>query len=73
MSRWKLNTLIIWNDHAPINSEDVVKYAHSRGIKLIWGFSWAWGEELNPADVKELEKWKKRVINTYKIQYQDSC
>ena len=28
MARLKLNQLIIWNDYAPLNAEDIVAYAH---------------------------------------------
>ena len=38
----KLNELVVWNDYAPINAKDVVEYAHSLGIKVIWGFAWGW-------------------------------
>jgi len=69
MSKWKMNTVIMWNDYAPLNAKDIVEYAHSRGIKVIWGFSWCWGEKVNPTDKDELEKWTKRVINTYEEQY----
>lgn len=69
MSKWKMNIITIWNDFAPLNAKDVVDYAHSRGIKVVWGFSWCWGEKVNPTAVKELEKWSDRVISTYEEQY----
>ena len=69
MSRWKMNILIVWNDYAPVNARDITDYAHSLGIKLIWGFSWGWGELLNPNDSEQLAYWRNRVIDTYEQQY----
>ena len=72
MSRWKMNIVTIWNDYVPLNAKDIVEYAHSRGIKVIWGYSWCWGEDVNPKDEKELEKWTKRILDTYEFQYADT-
>jgi hypothetical protein len=69
MSKWKMNMIIIWNDCAPMNAKQIVEYAHSRGIKVIWGFSWCWGEPVDPNDPSEVVKWTKRVIDTYEEQY----
>lgn len=69
MSRWKMNVLTIWNDYAPVNISDVVSYAHSRGIQVIFGYSWCWGEEVNPKDPEQLEYWQKRVLEIYETQY----
>ncbi len=68
----KMNTAIIWNDHAPVNAREMVDYAHSCGIKLIWGYSWMWGTDCNlflkdglkynPGDY--LEKYEKEYAHT---------
>jgi hypothetical protein len=71
MSELKLNTLIIWNDFAPINAGEVVKYAHSKGVKIIWGFSWCWGQPVDPQSHEDLEKWTNFVLDTYEQQYRD--
>jgi hypothetical protein len=42
MARLRMNTLIVWNDAPPINSPQIIAYAHSRGIKIIYGFHWGW-------------------------------
>ena len=42
MARLRLNELIIWNDFAPVNGREIVRYAHSLGIRLIWGYAWGW-------------------------------
>jgi len=72
MSKWKMNMVILWNDRAPLNAKKVVAYAHSRGIKVIWAYSWCWGEDVNPNDEKELEYWKNRIISTYEREYADT-
>jgi hypothetical protein len=71
MSRWKLNYIVIWNDFAPVNAVQIVKYAHSRGIKVLWGYSWSWGEDVDPTDDEELEKWTRRAMDIYETQYRD--
>ncbi len=38
MARLKMNFLILWNDCPPLNAREVVDYAHSRGVKVIFGF-----------------------------------
>lgn len=69
MSKWKMNIVTIWNDFAPVNAKEIVDYAHSRGIKVIWGYTWCWGESVDPTNKEELEKWTKRVMETYETQY----
>lgn len=43
MSRWKLNELIHWDNVPPEKGKEYVEFAHSRGIRLNWGFGWGWG------------------------------
>ena len=69
MARWKMNTLIIWNDHAPLNAADVVRYAHERGVRIVWGYSWCWGEKVDPTSREDLAYWKKRVVEVYEREY----
>lgn len=69
MSELKLNTLVIWNDYVPINAREVIEYAHSKAIKVVWGYSWGWGEQVNPEDPAEIGKWTQRIIDTYEQQY----
>jgi hypothetical protein len=69
MSRWKLNTLICWNDFAPLNAREVVEHAHALGIEVIWGYTWCWGEPVDPNDPGQLARWRRRIIATYEDQY----
>lgn len=71
MARLKLNAITVWNDFAPINGRDFVNYAHSWGIKVIWGYSWIWDE--NPdkvlSDPEERARWKASIVKKYTDSY----
>jgi len=70
MSRCKLNCLVLWNDFVPINAQEIVEYAHMNGVRIIWGFTWCWGErDINPKSKKDLHKWTDYVLKTYETQY----
>lgn len=69
MSLWKLNVLTLWNDFVPANAKDVVDYAHRRGIRVVWGFSWCWGEKVDPTDRADMERWRAKVLDTYSREY----
>lgn len=71
MCACKLNTLILWNDYVPLNASQVVAYAHDHAVKVIFGFSWCWGEKVDPDSPEDLEKWTKSVLDTYEGQYRD--
>ena len=47
MSRWKLNELIHWDNFPPAKAKEYVEFAHSRGIRLVWGFGWGWNPDWN--------------------------
>lgn len=74
MAKLRLNTIVIWNDHAPLNAKEIVKEAHAYGIKTIWGFSWGWD---NDGSVPELtkesaERWAKKALTIYETQYKET-
>lgn len=76
MLRLRLNEVVIWNDRAPINARDVVDYAHSLGIRVIFGYSWGWdnGCAAHAASLTDemLEDIKRRIIDTYENDYKDT-
>ena len=75
MLQLKLNEVVIWNDYAPINAEDVVNYAHELGIKLIWGFAWGWGVDCNTSaklDEEGLKALRDEIIAKYEREYAHS-
>ena len=75
MLKLRLKEVVIWNDCVPLNAKKVVEYAHSLGIKVIWGFAWGWAvkcdEILNSMNEKSLQTLKENVLNTYQTQYAD--
>ncbi len=73
----KLNHVVIWNDHAPINAKAVVDYAHSRGISVYWGFSWGWstncaapGYRIDSDEV--IDEWADKIVAQYRDDYAPS-
>lgn len=78
MAKLRLNEVVIWNDVAPLNAKDVVEYAHSLNIKVIWGFSWGWGTSckniLEQYDERTLAELKRQVLEVYELEYaQTGC
>ena len=52
MSLLRLNEIVIWNDHMPVNAKQVVECAHEFGIRVIFGFSWGWDTNCNEFDIR---------------------
>ncbi len=71
MARLKLNQVILWNDYMPLNAKEIVEYAHSFGIEVIFGYSWGWndGGALTEITDEYLQKLKSRVIAEYENNY----
>lgn len=72
MIRLKLNEAVIWNNYIPVNAADVVEYAHSLGIKVIWGYAWGWDTDCTTAtglDEKSLNELRDKVIAKYETEY----
>ena len=70
MAKLRMNMLTIWNDVPPINSRDVIDYAHSRGVKVIMGFEWGWGiEGLDICKAEDRRKIRGDVVEKYERDY----
>ena len=69
MMKLKMNSVIIWNDFPPINAEDIVRYAHSCNIKVIWGFAWLWDTDCNRFDLKNLDGYSEEIFAKYEAEY----
>ncbi len=69
----KLNEVVIWNDFAPLNASEVVEYAHSLGIKVVWGFAWGWTQKcedfIKDLTEEKLKEIKAQVLKTYAEEY----
>lgn len=72
MARLKLNQLIIWNDYMPLNVRDVIDYAHSYGIEIIFGYAWGWingCDKLTDISDARLKELKEQIIRKYEDNY----
>ena len=71
MARLKMNKITVWNDFAPVNGKEFVDYAHSWGIKVIWGYSWIWDEKPEEVvtDPAARKAWKEKIVSEYADHY----
>lgn len=69
MALLKMNTLIVWNDHPPVNARDMIAYAHDCGVKVIWGFSWFWDTRCDRIDVEAACAAGDRILADYERDY----
>lgn len=75
MARLRLNEAVIWNDRCPINAEEIVSYAHSLGIRIVWGYAWGWDNSsklermVADSDDALLRRIKEGAIRTYEEEY----
>ncbi len=68
MSELRLNEIVIWNDFCPINANEVISYAHSRGIEVIWGYAWGWdNSDKTPVDLVTRSNWEALADQILKI------
>jgi hypothetical protein len=70
MARLKLNILTIWNDCPPLNIDEVIAYAHERGVKVVLGFHWGWGvKNIDLADPGHCRRLREHVLENYRKNY----
>lgn len=69
MMRLKMNTLIVWNDFVPVNAKEMIDYAHSCNVKVIWGFSWLWDTNCSLVDFDKLEEGTDEVLAKFEKEY----
>lgn len=70
MARCKMNMLTVWNDCVPLNCDNVIEYAHSRGVKVVLGFHWGWGiDTLDLTDMKQRQELKADILKNYRENY----
>ena len=70
MLKLKMNTLIIWNEFAPLNAKEIYEYAHSCGVKLIWGFTWLYNFN-KPMDLSTIYDKVDGIIEEFERDYKD--
>ncbi len=69
MVKLKMNTLTVWNDHVPANAADMVAYAHTCGVKVIWGFSWLWDTDCKRVDFAHMGEHSEEIFAHYEREY----
>ena len=69
MMRLKMNTLIMWNEFPPLNSREIIDYAHRAGIRIYFGFPWGWGVDCKKADMQALDALSESVVQYYENNY----
>ncbi len=75
LARLKHNQVIIWNDYMPINAKEIVDYAHSYGLEVIWGYSWGWKEnrkKLGQLTEEFLRTLQANVLREYEENYKQT-
>lgn len=75
MKKLGMNSVVIWNDIVPLNAVEVLDYAHSLDIKVIWGFAWGWvdgcGDNVKCIDAETTKKIGEDVVETFRSKYAD--
>lgn len=69
MVKLKMNSLIIWNDEAPVNGKELVDYAHSCGVKIIWGYAWGWDIDCKKTDISSINDSIPKIVEKYEKDY----
>lgn len=69
MVKLKMNTLIMWNDAVPFNAKEIIDYAHSCGVKIIFGFPWCWDTDCNKFDLETIMSKSSEIFEAYEKQY----
>lgn len=68
----KMNTLIMWNEFIPLNSREIIDYAHRAGIKIYFGFPWGWTTDCRKVDFDALDGLSDSVVEYYEKNYAES-
>ncbi len=69
MARMKMNMLTIWNDQPPLNIDDIISHAHARGVKIVLGFPWGWGMNLDVNSAADRRRIMEMVLRDYETHY----
>jgi hypothetical protein len=72
VARLKMNRIIVWNDVPPVNCRQFIEYAHSRGIKVVLGYSWGYAlAKLDPTNPEHQRAIKTEVLRNFENRYKD--
>ena len=65
----KMNTIIIWNDFVPVNAREMIEYAHSCGIRIIWGYAWLWGTPFDSITKERIDAAPEAILEKFEREY----
>ena len=65
----KMNTVIIWNDFAPINAKEIVDYAHANNIKVFFGYPWCWDVDCGKFLKTNIFAYSKDIFEKFEKEY----
>jgi hypothetical protein len=70
MARLRMNLLVVWNAEAPVNAAPLVEYAHSRGVQVVFGYTWGWCcEGLDMSNAEHRCKIRQEIADEYRLHY----
>lgn len=69
MVQLKMNTLILWNDFAPLNAREILAYSHENNIRVFWGFPWGWDTDCAKIDIHNLHAYTENILSHYEQNY----
>ena len=70
MARVKLNMITIWNEQVPVNIDEFIDYAHSRGIDVVMGFDWGWAvADASITTDEGRAKIKRMILDNFEKNY----
>ncbi len=69
MVKLKMNIIIIWNDAVPFNAKEIIDYAHSCGVKVIFGYPWCWDTDCNKFNLETIMSKAPEIFAHFEEQY----
>ena len=73
LARLKINEVILWNDYPPVNAKEIVDFAHSWGVSVLWGWSWGWGVDCSKIDFDGLKATEERIVRNWREKWRPCC
>ena len=66
LARMKFNEAILWNEFPPLNAREVVEYARSWGVEVLWGWSWGWSTDCRNVDFDHLKELEDDIVRQWR-------
>ena len=61
----KFNEVILWNNRPPVNAREVVEYAKSWGVSVLWGYAWGWSTNCTRIDLNDLGRLEEDIVREW--------